>query len=466
MLNEKQAEVVASVISGKNTCLIGTAGSGKSYTVAEIKRKCIELGWGILLCGSTGVSVVNVQGDGTLYSIFGLGLGVRNENASAEEVLAQARAVLESANRRKKIKDRLKNLSFRKKVLIIVDEGFMLSNWTLFLAMQVAYANIPLEKIQWLIVGDPMQLPVISGNWIWRDITLSEHKAVNCLSAFQVIYLNEVVRQRGDQSFVEALHLLRSGKFEHAALVNRYAEEAPEGAVHCYFNNDSVVERNRQIAEELITKGNASFKFQGHAYNKDGSDPSKWVEQFYPIEPEMELVIGLKFMIRRNMFLFNQRGESIFVSNGSTGIIRDFVDKYDEEGSAVSSGILIELTGHLAGHEVQLFPMMLEGPTDSTGEPIGYFTQLPGHAAEAATVHKMQGLTIDVPILIHGWQLTRDGLGTTHVRTPAWMYVACSRVVDSSLLFFDNSNGRAGLKRLRASCSVSREALQWVSQFE
>lgn len=460
-LNTGQQRAFDMYRRGYNIVLTGNSGTGKSACTEAICKDAYQRDTYVLKTGSTGISVVNIHGDATFHSAFGLGIGV--DYRSKTEIAKQANNIIgRSSSDKSGVAKRL-NEARGRKALIVVDEISMLDALTLWMGTQIA--NNFIKSCQWLLVGDPMQLPNISGDWFWKDVKVNKTFNVLRDNDFKVVHLNEVMRQKGDNDFIEALNTVRTGSMPRL-VANRYKEEVPgDSALHIHYNNESVMLRNKEVAERLKSQGNDSHIFEGSVAG--ASREAKWVKDYLPIEVDMEVVLNQRFMLRRNgeYGVVNSRGKrkgseekKIFVSNGSVGIVVDFVEVRSEDtGEVVDTGILLKLD---SGDEIIVEPVDMEGPSDATGRPLGILHQLPGHPSESISGHKTQSLTIKTPIVIHAWQV--KGGQRNAITTPAWIYVTTSRVTSQDLVYYDNSEGVPGVIRLRDSICCSEEAKQWL----
>jgi len=182
----------------------------------------------------------------------------------------------------------------------------------------------------------------------------------------------------------------------------------------------------------------------------------------------MEVVVNMNVMFRKNLHTTDAgitvisspdgvvpTGKILIVGNGTMGTVLDIFSKTVRV--ALKNGMVVDVE-----------QIALDVPSRADNEAVGSFKQLPFHAAEAITIGKLQGLTIDSPLVIHQWWY--DSYTGREVPLPSsctgYIYVGCSRVTDPKYLYF----GRAGItasnmiafRLLQESIHVDREALEWL----
>jgi hypothetical protein len=376
-----------------------------------------------------------------------------------------------------------------KGVLLVIDEVFMVDSRIMALVNEVAeYFKV---KVQWLILGDPLQLPVVGdasrATFKKADLLKPNEQVTqkNCLiNSFARVRLTETQRQ-ADKAFVAELEALRlGGRDLGAILIGRLKDiTVPEGALHAFYTNKQVVDYNELALATLKGAGNKCVVFNAEVRDYFGAAQKStgvkdrngqfirdfdWVVGLAPFTRSMEVVVNMNVMFRKNLHATDTgitvissstgvipKGKILVVGNGTMGTVLDIFGKTVRV--ALKNGMVVDVE-----------QIALDVPSRADDEMVGSFKQLPFHAAEAITIGKLQGLTIDSPLVIHQW--VHDSATGREVPLPrsctGYMYVGCSRVTDPKYLYF----GRAGItasnmiafRLLQESIHVDREALDWL----
>ncbi|XP_066925556.1 uncharacterized protein [Clytia hemisphaerica] len=237
--------------------LTGSAGCGKSYTLNTIKfylQKSLTYGARnaakerLLIMAPTGVAAVNVTGS-TLNSTLSIPSDPRYEFS---KIIPKLSSQLTS-----KFRERLSELR-----VIIIDEISMVSKFRLLHINQrlceIFDTDIPFSGIPIITCGDFYQLPPIKGGQIF---SLFEDRMLNIdhlWRKFRIVELMEVMRQRGDQVFIDILNNIRVGVVEENDLeilsqriVTQNDPCYPKDAIHLWAENKPVDNHNKLKLNEL-----------------------------------------------------------------------------------------------------------------------------------------------------------------------------------------------------------------------
>jgi nucleoside-triphosphatase THEP1 len=484
-LTDEQIEVVEDVIAGRNIFLTGKGGAGKSYTVEVIRKVLDEAGYPYIVTGSTGTSVVNIDGHGTVNGIFGLKLGFEDENVQGgfkkyelQRSLSQYLTLMNKAANAPRLRSFMADnlhlaMKHNRKILIIVDEISMMDS-LIMSAIQEA-VDYKRYKIQWLLVGDPCQFKPVNGHMFFKDVVIYDryHKEniekksiLNQPELDFVCYnLTKNMRASGDQEWADALDMMRMGKGAGLALpgvINDRWEysmthAAPEDAMHLAYTNFTVQKYNQIATERLIESGAEHKTYAGRVYTKHqyGKTPDSWlykynknditVTKFAPIDINMTYCVGMRVMMRElNIY----EGNKLLINNGAIGTVLELrphsvLVKFD-------SGVVYDVKAHT----------FQEGQNS--------FTQIPLAPAYALTFNKCQGMTLNVPVVIHLYMELPNG-SVMPLKEENAAYVALSRLTTSKNCYFHThfTGDAAEIKQLAInSYKCSREAVKFLSEMK
>ncbi|MFH1610622.1 MAG: AAA family ATPase, partial [Patescibacteria group bacterium] len=422
----RQTQALDILKTGKNVFLTGSAGSGKTYVLNSYINYLKKHRIGVGVTAATGIAATHLGGT-TIHSWSGIGINDSLNNNDIKSLLK---------------KPYLKKHFYNNDVLII-DEVSMLHAHQLDLVNTLCQAfrqSIqPFGGLQVILSGDFFQLPPIGRNggeaqWvteseIWQNMDLN------------VCYLTEQFRQE-DIVFLNILNEIRDGQVSDNSkklLFERLHKTLDHKLepTKLYTHNVDVEAINLQELGK-IREQPYSYLMQSRGNKKVSEILKKSC-----LAPE-NLIIkkGAKVMFVKNNF---EEG----VVNGTIGRVVDF----DE------NTFPIVLTSR--GKKVTAYPT--EWMIEEEGRTISQIKQLPLRLAWAITVHKSQGLSLD---------LAEVDLSKSF--TPGMGYVALSRVrsldglalkglnelaleVDQNILEFDKEFRSMSEETIKALESFSKE---------
>lgn len=350
-LNEQQQRAVDLINEGKNVYLTGPAGTGKSYTIKTIVKESNDKGKIVHLTASTGIAA-SLIGGSTLHSWAGIGLGNRKfVNNSARERILDCK-------------------------LLIIDEISMLDY------QYVSKVDLMVRKIkrndnifggiQLLLTGDFGQLPPVQKNretpfYLFQD-ELWNRMELN------VVNLTQIYRQR-DKEFVELLMRLRGNELtdEDIELIqstknNNLGDNQIKPTILYCRNRDvdrmNMMELAKLDGESIVCKAEDFFK------NKELEKSIT-----FNLPEELALKVGAQVML-----LFNDEQDLV---NGSRGI----VDSIKNSNT---------ITVRFYNGRVKDYTQYKQEFTDEHGKIVAYRKQFPFRLAWCLTIHKSQGMTIDL----------------------------------------------------------------------
>ena len=405
-LSPEQARALRAALSGKNLCITGPAGTGKSHTVKLIKEHFEEKNMVVALTSSSGKSAVNIGGK-TLHSWSGIHICGTKESA-IQNVL--------------RFKSPQYNINTTH--VLVIDEISMISALILdildYVCRIVRNCNRPFGGIQVIMVGDFYQLaPVKAAQYAFE----SEHwdKYVH-----EVIELKQVFRQQNAQ-FVKVLNKIRKGEVDDEVIetFEPCLEREFEGLIkptQLYPINEMVDAMNEDELFKLGTDENPIQSFDSTddvpKQAKARYSPSAKVkaEALARLEKECRAPKELLLCLNAQVMLLKNLNVSAGLANGSRGVIIGFTNQGWPR------------VRFLNGQEVDIGPekWSVRYSKDVVAERI----QFPLTLAWAMSIHKSQGMTVDLARVDLGDRIFGDGM----------IYVALSRCRSLEGLQIDSIN--------------------------
>lgn len=417
---------------GESIFLTGGAGTGKTYIINRFLR---EKKNGVLRFAPTGKAAINLDGV-TLHSFFRAPIGIIDQGMYLSERDDLARHIGDN------------NANVLKTAeTIIIDEISMCRSDLFEYVMSVIHAAAAKRRrrYQIILVGDFYQLPPVVPNN--RSNTGEREAWEHCqpenLSGWafkspywagvKMVVLDEVVRQK-DKDFSTALNRVRVGDNSGLSwIISHCMKGEPRGNyITIASTNAAVKEANDKKLRELKNKKQI-YKMFLPPYTDEGRanrvEKNDWMGV---CEEILELCAGARVMCLCNNSVHEQEDddntnkqkrirESFY--NGETGTVKEV--RKDSVVVALDRGVEIEITSHkwfIYGYKIK--DNKIERIT------IGEFKQIPLRLAWASTVHKAQGMTYSIPVMIKS--------------TPAFFaegmtYVALSRATDVKNLYVEGN---------------------------
>ena len=384
-MNTLQRKAYNLMYQGCNIFITGGGGVGKSFLLKRFVyhyRKIKKIG----ITSMTAISSLLIKGR-TLHSFLGIGLGTNSIQMMEQKIM-----------RKKLYRDR-----WQKTEVLMIDEISMMSV-ALFekleaLARLVRKNNKAFGGIQLILSGDFCQLPAINTD----KFCFESKKWDECID--QTIYLTEIIRQK-DKTFQSVLQSLRMGhitpevKRVLGECMNRKLKSKNSiKPTRIYSLNKNVNHINLKKLQKLKKKRDGELREYTLEYKihkkKDAYKGFKFLKNL-PVNEHLILTIGAQVMLVHN--LHPKEG----LVNGSRGVVIGFNNGFP-------------VVRFLNGIEKKIEYHTWEFEEDE--KILGYGMQIPLRLAYAATIHKLQGSTIDYAIL-HLDSIFEYGMG----------YVALSRV--------------------------------------
>jgi ATP-dependent DNA helicase PIF1 len=458
-LTAEQHAIAMRVLSGASIFLTGPAGSGKSFLFRfirqELEKKFKQYGERALaVTAPTGIAAINVNGQ-TIHSWAGVGLG----KGDVEKLYSNIK-------KSGKVTSRWKSCQ-----TLLIDEVSMLS-LDLFQKLSILGARIrnvgtPFGGIQIVCCGDFYQLPPIGlGKWAEFCFKAPAWQDLNMLTC----QLTKVIRQQGDDHFVNLLNELRVGKiskecsdtFQRCHVKNKPFPSDGIIPTKLFCTNKNVDSENQERLDKLVTEAvlfpsmdELEVPMLGGNQPSD-RDVQKLLEiADAKVPSRLTLKVGAQVVLLRNL-----RPDLV---NGSRGVVVGFQDisagfattnfKRQKVDPAAASGHEILWSGHdqtPTGRLLTLLstaskPILSPIVQFSNGKicivpPFEFFIglgskgtiirlQLPIKLAWALTIHKSQGMT-----------LSRCMIQAADAFEVGQVYVAVSRCVSTEGLWISGGN--------------------------
>ncbi|XP_047738595.1 ATP-dependent DNA helicase PIF1 isoform X1 [Hyalella azteca] len=356
LLSIEQKKVLHAVKEGFNVFFTGSAGTGKSFLLKKVIGMLPPDATAVT--ASTGVAACHLGGT-TLHSFAGIGSG----EATLEQCIAQARkpAVLRN---------------WRLCQHLVVDEISMVDGKYFqkleAVARAVRNSDKPFGGIQLIVCGDFLQLPPVSRT---NTATFSFQTSAWRSSIQRTIELT-AVRRQDDQVFIDLLQEIRMGRCSetHAALLRNTAENklSRDGilATKLCTHKEDVSHINKRHLEQLPGQTKLFTATDTEGY-------TKMLDIQTPVPKLLQLKVGAQVMLLKNLSV----AEGLV--NGSRGIVQSFA----------ASGFPVVKFACGVRREVGEERWQVRGGGGSL-----HVTrrQLPLKLAWAFSIHKSQGMTLDL----------------------------------------------------------------------
>jgi ATP-dependent DNA helicase PIF1 len=410
----EQDAVIRDVTALENILCSGSAGTGKSHLLKQMRGYFADMYCRLGVVGSTGIAAVNVGGL-TLHTWAGLGMG----DAPAETI---ANRILFGDNRRA-----FENITQTNHLAI--DEISMLSASLLdkvdVIFRKVRKMDLPFGGMQLIMFGDFLQLPPVSTNnskpegfafeaKVWKEAKVKTH------------VLTKVFRQ-ADQSFADVLNDIRVGNYTPAVsdlLMSRYQQPDPTPEFP-----PVILTTHNADADAINGRRLAMIEAAQHGYDADdqGSDRAKKILERCLMPARVELKVGAQVMCCVNL------DQDLGIVNGTLGKVVDFTGFSKLPVVLFANGIRMTI-------EAQRWIIR------ENEKEIGSRTQLPLRLAWAITVHKSQGMTLD-KVEVHlakAFEFGQAYVALSRARTLGGLFIASGskksiKAHPKAIAFYENA---------------------------
>ena len=415
-LSDEQQQALNAFNNRQNIFITGPGGTGKSELIRHLVRDGIRMGRHVQVCALTGCAAVLLQcpGTKTIHSWSGIGLANGDVHTVVDRVS----------------KNKHKRMPWTDVDVLIVDEVSMMSKKMFHILDRIGRKtrkrlDVPFGGIQLVFSGDFYQLPPIGSD---DDPETKEFcfESENWERTFdKTIMLTKMFRQT-DPAYAKVLNQLRLGKLTKKSvklLEDRIGvacqDELIKPTILLPRRCDADVVNKRELSKlnteehhfKLITQFDppktstyTNSMLEMKVSDEQRANEIKHLASSIMVENDLVLKQGAQVMCVANM---EMDGPDPLV-NGSQGIVVGF-----ENGAPLvkfRNGTTRKITPHLWESE--------------TIKGIGV-KQIPLIHAWAITIHKSQGITLDLAYIDVGSNIFESGQ----------TYVALSRVKTASGLF-------------------------------
>ena len=412
---------------GQNIFITGPGGTGKSYLIKAIKADLESQSVKHAVCALTGCAAVLLNCCAkTIHSWSGIGLGA----GEIHEIVDKA------------VKNRRTNANWKTTRVLIVDEVSMMSV-KIFDALNKIGQTIrrnhfkPFGGMQIIFIGDFYQLPPV-GKYTEPETTMFCFQSANWFSTFPKenhIVLKTLFRQK-DPIYIKVLDEVRQGVIseESAELLKqrtqvKYVDNGTGIIPTKLFPRNADADRVNQLMYMRLKDDEQTYNFAKHVNMQTYAESGK------PIQPEILIRCAdlsredvdqqLELLMENckvNKELKLKKGALVMclanldidagICNGSQGVIVDFVH-----------GTMYPVVQFLNGIRMQISPKIYQhGDYPRIG-----IEQLPLRLAWAFTIHKSQGITLDIAEMDLGSNVFEYGqsyVGLSRVRSLEGLYLS------------------------------------------
>eukprot|EP01080_Neovahlkampfia_damariscottae_P005800 gene5800-9623_t len=359
--SKDQQEVLKAAIGGQNIFFTGSAGTGKSHVLREIVKQLKReySSDSIAIVAPTGIAALNIGGT-TLHSFAGIGLG----NLEKEKLL-------KSVQQKKFNVKRWNNTE-----ILIIDEISMLSGELFdkveYIARRIRNSSSPFGGIQVILVGDFFQLPPVNQNGTELDFCF---ESKSWKSVVQSSFELKTPFRQNDKGFIQILNEIRVGK------VSEKCEDLLKKCQNRKFNDKiepTILYPHKVNVNELNKKKLSGLP--GEVMKFEADDIGKFPQLIEQLDKSCAAPKILELKVNSQVILLKNLDERLV--NGSRGVIVAF--------SKDNCPIVKFHSNYQREIEKADFEMR------AGNDVLAKRTQFPLALAWAISIHKSQGMTIDI----------------------------------------------------------------------
>lgn len=392
-LDIKQLNILEDLINGKNIFMSGPGGTGKSFLIEIIKKICFKTNKICQLTALTGCAALLINAK-TIHSWSGIGI-IKNDEIDVTYYI-------------NKIRKHKKTLNWIEVECLVIDEVSMLSKKFFdildLIAKKIRKNDKPFGGIQIILSGDFYQLPPVNKDKLDTDSSLFCFQSDKWNETFSTIHILTKIFRQDNKIFSKLLNNIRIGNITQSNIDILNSRMIPyEGneiiPTKLFPKIDNVNQINNYEHEKLPGNGNI--------YKINIVKPSN-EEMFENNITSFDIKQSTDLIMKNNLPIEFKIGDQVIctynisdkIVNGSRGIIVGFKE--------------FPIVKFVDGNILEMKPIDIY----DNNVPGLYYKKIPLEYAWALTIHKCQGMTLDLCIMDLGENIFEAGQ----------MYVALSRV--------------------------------------
>lgn len=395
-------DVVESLLAGKRLFLSGGAGTGKTTLVRKIAEAVGGKHEEIVLAASTGLAACQLRDETGLHNS-------RYVKGPTTLHSAAYLPIVEMPDPNRRISKGRRKLE--KASVIVIDEISMVDRVTFDRFLTRVSPGTGL-----LVVGDFYQLPPVLKNSEGKPDFAFDSPA---FTPFKLIDLQAVLRQ-AEPEFIEFLKSLRNGQAQEAMLSRAFDEFDPAYPV-LFGTNRQADAYNRRCIDAIAARST----YSGCCVKIGETEPViKWLETYTRAKARLEIKPNMRVLCIQN----HER-----LVNGDLGTVTEISGEF-EGGTELPRWVEVRFDRRSVGL-TRVYPFEFQErlwDASKKEEAVKHaVVQYPLVPAYGLTVHKSQGMTLDV--------VNVDGSRVNFV--PGHVYVALSRARTFNGIRLRNAQG-------------------------
>ena len=390
-LDIKQLNILEDFINGKNIFMSGPGGTGKSFLIEIMKDISIKTNKYCQLTALTGCAALLINAK-TIHSWSGVGI-VKNDDIT---------------HYMNKIRKNKKTINWQEVDCLIIDEVSMLSKKFFdilhTIAKKIRKNDKPFGGIQIILSGDFYQLPPINKDKLDEDSSLFCFQSDKWDETFSTIHILTKIFRQDNKIFSKLLNNIRIGNITQSNV------DALNSRIIPY-------EGSEIIPTKLFPRINNVNQINKHEHDKlNGNGIIYNINIINPTDKEIlennisqyDIKLSTELIKKNNLPIEFKIGDQVIctynisdkIVNGSRGVVVGF-NEYP-------------IVKFIDGNILEMKPIDIY---DNNVTGLCY-KKIPLEYAWALTIHKCQGMTLDLCIMDLGKNIFEAGQ----------MYVALSRV--------------------------------------
>ena len=419
-------DIVRSIIDGRNVIIHGVGGVGKSFLIKHAAHRLRDAGYKVYVTATTGIAACGLSDPDlkvaatTLHRFAGIGTGELSVSGLISKVNSKASA----------------KANWNKCEVLIIDEVSMLGKKLFQKLCGVAKGvrkndSTPFGGIQLILSGDMLQLAPVNDDWgfkapEWQEMNFKPFVLETPYRYEDMNFFNMLLRIRKAEHTSEDSKILRQrvrANQNMQKLLEELKDKNPADVIRptMFFSRRIDVEVYNQEKLDALPGEAVEFVCKDEYISLSGKntqegmtpeDISKLMDDDMP--KSVSFKVGSQVMLRINL------DPSAKLVNGSRGVVTEIVP-----GEAL---IVKFLSGQTL--RVDVHKRVIENKRFTASR-----TQIPFILADAMTIHKAQGSTLDYCVASLGMSIFCAGqayVALSRCRTIQGLFL--SEFVSSSIM--------------------------------